>query len=137
MAVLRALPLFLVILGLYNALMLMGDVPAILGSDLASVSLISGAIWHLSVSDLFIAMGVVTLYIEIFKSTRTSMASVIDHSLSTLVFVGFIVEFLVVPACGTSTFLILGLMSLLDVIAGFTVTIVAARRDFGVNPGDI
>ncbi|MGB0721334.1 MAG: hypothetical protein ACPGU7_02950 [Gammaproteobacteria bacterium] len=137
MSVLRALPFFLIILGLYNALMLAGDVPQTLATELTSVSLISGAVWTLTVSDLFISIGVITLYIEIFKSTRTSMASVVDHTLSTLVFVGFIVEFLVVPACGTSTFLILGLMSLLDVIAGFTVTIVAARRDFGFNHGDM
>jgi hypothetical protein len=47
-----------------------------------------------------------------------------------VVFVLFLIEFLVVKDCGTSTFFILGLMSLLDVIAGFTVSIVAARRDF-------
>ena len=74
---------------------------------------------------------------EIFKATRTSMASVIDHTLSTLVFVAFIIEFVLVKGAGTSTFLILGLMSLFDVIAGFTVTIVAARRDIGFGHSDL
>ena len=60
----------------------------------------------------------------------TGMSSVIDHALSMAVFVIFLVEFLVVKGCGTSTFFILGLMSLVDVIAGFTVSIAGARRDF-------
>lgn len=76
------------------------------------------------------------LCFEVFKSTRTGISSVLDHALSPLVFVVFLIELLTVAACGTSTFFVLGLMSLLDVIAGFTVSIVAARRDFGVNnPG--
>ena len=86
-----------------------------------------------TVSDLYIILGVLVLYIEVFKSTRTGVSSVIDHTLSMIVFVLFLIEFLVVKDCGTSTFFILGLMSLLDVIAGFTVSIVAARRDFSLG----
>ena len=36
---------------------------------------------------------------------------------------------LLLPAFATSTFFLLALMVLLDVLAGFIVTIVAARRD--------
>ena len=68
---------------------------------------------------------------------ENEFASVIDHSMSTLVFIIFLVEFLTVKGAGNSTFLILGLMSLFDVIAGFTVTIVAARRDFAVGEGGV
>jgi hypothetical protein len=85
------------------------------------------------VHDAFMVGGVLVLYLEIFKSTGTGMASVIDHTLSMLVFIAFLVEFLVVGACGTSAFFALTLMSLLDVIAGFTVSIVAARRDFAIG----
>jgi hypothetical protein len=132
----RAIPLFVLPLIAYNLLMLTGDVQASLSSELFSVNLISGALWQFSVHDAFIVAGVVILYFEIFKSTRTGISSVLDHTLSTVVFVVFLVEFLTVAACGTSTFFILGLMAMIDVIAGFTVSIVAARRDFGVNnPG--
>jgi NADH:ubiquinone oxidoreductase subunit F (NADH-binding) len=75
-------------------------------------------------------VGVLFLYLEIFKSTNTGIGTVLDHALSMVVFVIFLVEFLVVDDCGTSTFFILGLMSLLDVVAGFTVSIAGARRDF-------
>jgi hypothetical protein len=132
----KAFPLFIIPLVAYNLLLLTGDVQAALSSELFSVDLISGAVWSFSVHDAFVVGGVLILYFEIFKSTRTGIASVLDHTLSTVVFVVFLVEFLTVSACGTSTFFVLGLMALLDVIAGFTVSIVAARRDFGVNnPG--
>ena len=128
---LRAFPLFLIPLAGYNLLMLSGDVSADLGMQLWSLQLISGAQWSFSLAELFVAGGVLILYLEIFKSTRTGLASVLDHTLSTLVFVAFLVEFLTMPECGTSTFFVVGLMALMDVIAGFTVSIVAARRDFG------
>jgi hypothetical protein len=132
----RAIPLFVLPLIAYNLLMLTGDVQTTLSSELFSVNLISGALWQFTVHDAFIVAGVVILYFEIFKSTRTGISSVLDHTLSTVVFVVFLIEFLTVAACGTSTFFILGLMAMIDVIAGFTVSIVAARRDFGVNnPG--
>lgn len=129
----RAVPLFVFLLIAYNINMLIGDINTTLATQLYAVNLISGALWNFTVSDLYIILGVLTLYIEIFKSTGTGIVSVIDHSLSMLVFIIFLIEFLVVKGCGTSTFFILGLMSLLDVIAGFTVSIVAARRDFAVG----
>jgi hypothetical protein len=131
-----AIPLFVVPLIVYNVMMLTGEMASSLAVELFAFTLISGAVWSFSVHDAFMVAGVLILYFEIFKSTRTGAASVLDHTLSTLVFVVFLIEFLTVAACGTSTFFVLGLMALLDVISGFTVSIVAARRDFGVNnPG--
>jgi hypothetical protein len=130
---LRAFPLFVVPLVIYNILLLTGSLPTTLGAELFSIGLISGAQWSFDVNDAFVAGGVLILYFEIFKSTATGAASVLDHTLSTLVFVVYLVQFLTVSGCGTSTFFVLGLMALLDVISGFTVSIVAARRDFGFN----
>lgn len=137
MGLLRSFPLFVIILLIYNALMLSGDIAAMLSTQLLSLHLVSGARWTLNVSDLLLVFGVVVLYLEIFKATRTSMASVLDHTLSMIVFIIFVIEFVVVKGAGTSTFFILALMSLLDVVAGFTVTIVAARRDFGFGNQDL
>jgi hypothetical protein len=132
----KAIPLFAIALIVYNVLMLTGNIGETLAAELFAVDLMSGARWSFSVHDAFVVAGVLFLYFEIFKSTRTGVASVLDHTLSTLVFIVFLVEFLTVSGAGTSTFFILALMSLLDVISGFTVSIVAARRDFGVNnPG--
>jgi hypothetical protein len=130
---LRAFPLFVVPLVIYNVMLLTGAMPGALGTELFSISLISGAQWSFDVHDAFVVGGVLILYFEIFKSTGTGAASVLDHTLSTLVFVVYLVQFLTVAGCGTSTFFVLGLMALLDVISGFTVSIVSARRDVGFN----
>ena len=132
MTAFAATPLLVIMLIVYNAVVFLGS-PATLDTGLLSLDLMSGARWTLTVSDALIMLGLVLLYVEIFKSTRTSVGAVINHTLSMLVFVLFLVEFIVVDVAGTSTFLILTLMSLIDVVAGFTVTIVAARRDFSVG----
>jgi hypothetical protein len=133
MPVIRAIPVLAVLWVVYNLLILTGDMPGLLAHNLFGVALLSGAIWNMDVSALLIALGAVALYIEIFKATRTSISSVVNHTLSTLVFIVFVIEFITVKDAGTSTFFILTLMSLVDVVAGFTVTIVAARRDFSMG----
>ena len=129
-----AIPFFVLVLIAYNITMFTGDINAILAAEVLSMELPSDAKWTLSGSDIFIIFGVIVLYLEIVKSTRTGTASILDHTFSTLVFVVFLIEFLIVQSCGTSTFFVLMLMSLLDVVSGFTVSIVAARRDFGFGP---
>lgn len=127
-------PFFLFIFILYNILVLFiqGETQNVLHAALFDMQLISGSLFVLSINDLLIILGVVALYIEILKSTRASTFSVIEHAFSMLVFVAFLIEFIVVRSAGNASFLILTLMSLLDVIAGFTVSISTARRDFSL-----
>ena len=80
--------------------------------------------------DLVVLSGLFLLYIEIFKATRTSNASIVDHVASLVVFVVALVEFLLLPRFAHGAFLALLVMCLIDVIAGFTVTLSSARRDF-------
>jgi hypothetical protein len=130
MGFIKYFPLFAIVLVVYNVIAILGLGEINLqNSVLFQLELVSKAVVTFSVDSVMILFGVVILFIEIVKSTRTSTASVIDHSLSTLVFVVFLVEFLLVKEVGTSGFLILMAFSLLDVIAGFTVTITTARRD--------
>jgi hypothetical protein len=128
----RTIPLFGLVWVAYNLVALTGG-SGTLGTPLFSVSLISGAVWTVSTGELLLVIGLITLFIEIFKATRTTTVSVLDHALSMVVFIAFLVQFLTAPSAGNSTFFLLGLMSLLDVIAGFTVTIMGARRDFGIG----
>jgi len=94
-----------------------------------TVPMVSGEAWGVTASDLMIVAGLAFLFLEIVKSTQTGRSSVLEHMLSTLVFVVFLVEFLLVGAAATSVFFILMVMSLVDVIAGFTVSITSAGRD--------
>ena len=55
--------------------------------------------------------------------------ALINHVLSMLLFVTCLLELLLTPAFATSTFFLLTLMVLLDVLSGFIVTVAAMRRD--------
>jgi len=134
MRLVLSIPLFLYLLVAANVLML---TPHASGSwlnvVLGEIMLPSQREMVLTVSDLLIVMGVLSLYIETLKATRTSIVSIVDHGLSLLVFVFFLIELLVVPEVGNTTFLILAVCSLMDVVMGFTVTISTARRDLAVG----
>ncbi len=102
----------------------------------ATIQLPSDARWSLLLGDLMIAASLFLLFIEVVKATRVGRGAVLDHILSTLVFVVFLVEFLVVGEAATSVFFTLMLISMFDMIAGFTIAINAARRDVAFGPGD-
>ena len=89
------------------------------------------------IEHVLLVLGMITLYFEILRSTRNSLHTVIDHSLSTLVFIGFFTQFLLVPSGGNFTFLLLTLMSLLDVVAGFTISISNTRNAQFVTPSEL
>jgi hypothetical protein len=127
-------PLPAIVLLIYNALVLLGGDPAVrLTGRAISASLTSGAAFTLTVGEVLLLVGVFSLFIEIVKATRSSMTSAVDHSLSALVFAAYLIEFLLVKAAGTGVFLVLTVTSFLDLIAGFTVTIGAARRDLIID----
>lgn len=130
---LAALPLLVFVVGLYHIVVFTsaGSLTAVI----FELPLLSGALFAFSIADLLVALGLALLYVEIFKATRTGSLSVVDHLLSMLLFVLCLVEFIVLPGFGNSVFLMLTLMTFIDVIAGFTVTISAARRDIGLDPG--
>lgn len=130
-------PLLTILLVAYNAIMLTSDVFTV-NPVLFSIPLMANdESFPVHVSEFMAMISAVLLYFEILKATRYSSGAIIDHALSMVVFVIFLVEFIVVAGAGTATFMILTLMSLLDVIAGFTVTISTARRDiaFGGDHG--
>ncbi len=104
-----------------------------LGRTIFTLTLPSGAAWDFKLSDLFLLIGLALLYLEILKSTRTGRGQIIEHIASMLVFVGCLLLFLLVRQTGTTTFLLITAMAAIDVIAGFTVSIVAARRDFEIE----
>ncbi|CAK0774994.1 conserved membrane hypothetical protein [Gammaproteobacteria bacterium] len=130
MKLFRFIPLFLFLLLIYDAMAFTG---VRMDTGLFTLHLISGASWSPTWGDVLLFLGGITLYIELLKSTSAAMATVIDHTLSVLVFIGFLVEFLVMKSAATSTFVMLMLLSLLDVVAGFSITVSTARRDFSVE----
>jgi hypothetical protein len=118
--------------GLFHAV----DAGTRLTVPLFSVRMTSNVDWPVSLGDVLLAVGLVVLFIELLKSASSRKAAIINHSLSMVLFIACLVEFLLFPAFATSTFFLLTLMVLLDVLAGFIVTIASARRDVGFGPAD-
>ena len=110
------------------------DATARLTERLFNIRMTSGVDWSVTLGDLMVGVSLVILFVELLKSTNSRRIAIINHSLSMLLFIACLVEFLLAPAFATSTFFLLTLMVLLDVLAGFIVTIVAARRDLGISP---
>ncbi len=137
MAIFKFFPLFGILLAAFWGLHQIGYFPDKLNDVPFHLELPSGAFWKPTWGDIVVIVGLITLYIEIFKSTRTSSISIVDHTLSTIVFVAFLVSWMVFPWTigekSNSTFLLLTVMTFIDVIAGFTITIAAARRDFSMG----
>ncbi|MEO1197634.1 MAG: hypothetical protein AAFX39_00160 [Pseudomonadota bacterium] len=129
-----AIPLMIVPLAVYNAVAF-----GLPGFDwdavVIGVPMVSGAVWEMTAGDLFISFAVFVLFLEVLKATRTASGTIVDHILSTMVLIGALIEFLLVGLAATSTFFVFLMIVLVDVIAGFSITIRQARRDFTVGPG--
>jgi hypothetical protein len=79
--------------------------------------------------DLLLVIGLLLLCIEIYRATSSSTGAILNHVLSLVVFIIALIELIVMPRMANMTFFLIVLMTLSDVIAGFTVTISTARRD--------
>lgn len=152
---LSAFPLFIIPVGIYGliALTTSGDpvtlmhgeivlsekaspLMEVLGQKFFAVPMIGGNIeWVLTKGDALLLLSIAVLFMEILKSTSTGTATIMNHALSMIVFIICLMLFLLHANFATSIFFILTVMALLDVLAGVVVTIVSARRDFGVSEG--
>lgn len=97
--------------------------------------MISGVRWEFSVGDGVLFLGFVMLFIEVIKATSTRSTAIMNHAASMFVLMFCVFEFLLFKSFATSEFFMLTMMCFLDVLAGAMVTIVSARRDFGVGDG--
>jgi ABC-type multidrug transport system fused ATPase/permease subunit len=131
-----AIPLLILPFILYNlgmvGLLGSGGV-AVFESTVLSMTMLSGAVWTMSVGDLVIVIALVLLFVEILKATRVSSKALMDHLLSMVLFIVFLVEFLLVANAATHTFFILMTISFIDVIAGFSVSMRTAGRDVSIG----
>src|SRR5512136_1152548 len=98
---LAALPLTVIPFILYNLFMILGvDLSTSLVGD--GITMMSGGVWKLTWGDVLLLIGMVVLFIEIVEATYTGTASMVDHGLSMVVFIAFLVEFLMVSQAASS-----------------------------------
>jgi hypothetical protein len=132
-----AFPLLLFALILYNLLAFggglagQGDVSALLNEGFG-LKLPSGEVWHFTWSDTFVTFALCLLFVEMVRATRSGRNEILNHAFSTLTFVAALIEFLLLKGFATTAFFLLTAMSLFDVVAGYTISIVSARRDLMV-----
>ena len=125
-------PLLLIPFAIYNIVVFL--MPGVTWTGvITTVHMVSGAAWTMSAGDLLIALGILLLFGEVLKSTRIGIRTVVDHALSLILFLGMLVEFLLVPQVATSTFFLLLVLSFIDVLGGFAVTLRTAQRDLTVE----
>ena len=125
-------PLLVIPFAIYNMIAFLSR--GVIGTDkVATIHLISGQDWTVTPEDLLLGFAILLLAVEILKATRVGLRTIIDHVLSMMLFIAMLVEFLLVRQAGSSTFFLLMIISLVDVIAGFTVTVRSAQRDLSVE----
>ncbi|HKS17672.1 MAG TPA: hypothetical protein VJS63_00505 [Bradyrhizobium sp.] len=118
-------PLLLIPLAIYNIIVfLMPEVS--FAAPLAKLTLMSGAEWPVTLSDVLLALGMLLLLFEVIKGARPGAKFLTDHLLSLIVFCAAAAEFLLWPKFGTSTFLLLTTLSLVDFLSG--ISLHARRR---------
>lgn len=138
-----ALPLLLIPVVLYNIVVLssmMGAsgsaaADAALREPMFSIPMASGASWNVGPGDLILFLALILLFFELLKSTSSQKVAIVNHALSMILFVGVLMQFLLMKGFATSTFFLIVVMVMLDVLAGFIVTIIAARKDFDLGAG--
>jgi hypothetical protein len=134
--VLLGIPLLIIPFAIYNIVALgLGQPDAIWTTEAASIPMTSGQVWTLTWEDIIIGGSLVLLWVEVIKSTRAVIRAIVDHVLSMILFVAMLVEFLLVKAAGTSTFFLLLVIALVDVLAGFIISIRTGTRQVEVDNG--
>src|SRR6202012_1338499 len=112
-------PLLLIPLAIYNIIVwLMPDVS--FADPLAKLTLVSGAVWAITLGDILLALSVVLLLLEVVKGARPGAKYLTDHLLSLVVFGAAVAEFVLWPKFGTSIYFLLTLLALVEFLSGIS-----------------
>jgi hypothetical protein len=130
-------PLLLLPFAIYNMIAFL--TPGVSWTDpVTTVHMMSGQDWVPTWGDILLAFSVFLLWVEIIKSTRIGTRSVMDHILAMALFLAMLAELLLVSRAGTSTFFLLTVFALFDVLAGFIVGMRRPPRRIEVEgPGQV
>ena len=125
-------PLLLIPFAIYNIIAFLMPGVSWTGA-LTSVHMVSGGDWSMSAGDMLVTLAILLLTGEVLKSTRIGIRTVLDHALSLVLFLAILVEFLLVKQAATATFFLMLVISFVDVLGGFAVTLRSAQRDLTVE----
>jgi len=124
-------PLLLIPLAIYNIIVFL--MPGVSFTDpVLKLTLMSGAEWPLTLSDMLLALAILMLLFEVIKGARPGAKYLTDHLLSLIVFGGAAAEFLLWPRFGSSTYFLLTMLALVDFLSGIALR---ARRGMLATSG--
>ena len=110
-------PLLLIPLAIYNIIVfLMPDVS--FTDPLVKLTLMSGAEWTVTLSDVLLTLAILLLLAEVIKGARPGAKYLTDHLLSLIVFGAAAAEFVLWPKFATSTYFLLTALALVDFLSG-------------------
>ncbi|WP_065750500.1 hypothetical protein [Bradyrhizobium paxllaeri] len=110
-------PLLLIPLAIYNIIVFL--MPEVSFTDpLVKVTLMSGAEWAVSLSDVLLTLSILLLLAEVIKGARPGAKYLTDHLLSLIVFGAAAAEFVLWPKFGTSTYFLMTALALVDFLSG-------------------
>jgi hypothetical protein len=110
-------PLLLIPLAIYNIIVFL--MPGVSFADtIVKLTLLSGAEWQVTLSDILLALGMLLLLSEVIKGARPGAKFLTDHLLSLIVFGAAAAEFVLWPKFGTSTYFLMTALSLVDFLSG-------------------
>jgi hypothetical protein len=131
---LAAIPLLVLPVALYAllAFTLAGgawaaDAGARITGPLFQFSTTGGGAWPVSCADLLLAFSLILAFLDMLRGVQDRRIAIANHALSIGLFVVCLSAMLLAPAFATSTFFLITLMVLLDLVAGFIVTMGQAR----------
>lgn len=137
---LRLFPLLLLPVILYNVIALFGgvllhhDIQDMLSINHAlTITMFSGDKWMFSFGDFLILLTLGLLFVEVVKATRTTSREIINHGLSLVTFIVALIEFITLKGFASTPFFFIMFMCMFDVVAGYTISIVAAEHDLGLG----
>jgi hypothetical protein len=124
-------PLLLIPLAIYNIIVFL--MPSVSFTDpLVKLTLMSGAEWTVTLSDVLLTLGILLLLAEVIKGARPGAKYLTDHLLSLIVFGAAAAEFVLWPKFGTSTYFLMTALSLVDFLSGLALR--TRRRAVAVAP---
>ena len=132
---LRLIPLLVVPVLLYLLIWATsgGQIEARFASVLFSIGMVSGEVWHVTLSAGFIALSIVCLFVEIVRSAVPTKWAIGENMVTALSFALCLILFLLVNGFATSEFFLLMIMLLLDFVTDAAVMAITSRRTIAVS----
>jgi hypothetical protein len=110
-------PLLLIPLAIYNIIVFL--MPTLSFTDpLVKLTLMSGAEWTVTLSDVLLTLSILLLLAEVIKGARPGAKYLTDHLLSLIVFGAAAAEFVMWPKFATSTYFLMTTLAAVDFLSG-------------------